>query len=184
MEFASADDLKTYASSTGRTYVSIALEQSGKKIGSMILELFTDLNPKTCAHFLQGVGPNTFKGGFKYAGTPIHRIVKHAYIQGGDVVDGTGKGDPGFSIADETFAVMHSEAGLLGLATSGEPHTASTQFYITLAGPLKWLDGKRVVFGKVVDQAGLDTLRRVEALTTNNERPLPELIVTAMQVVA
>ena len=29
-------------------------------------------------------------GGFKYAGTPIHRIVKHAYIQGGDVVDGTG----------------------------------------------------------------------------------------------
>ncbi|KAJ9530594.1 hypothetical protein QJQ45_014793 [Haematococcus lacustris] len=152
--------------------------------GDLALSSRSDLNPKTCAHFLQGVSPNTFKGGFKYAGTPIHRIVKHAYIQGGDVVDGTGKGDPGFSIADETFAVTHSEAGLLGLATSGEPHTASTQFYITLAGPLKWLDGKRVVFGKVVDQAGLDTLRRVEALTTNNERPLPELIVTAMQVVA
>jgi cyclophilin family peptidyl-prolyl cis-trans isomerase len=40
------------------------------------------------------------------------------------------------------------QAGLIGMANNGHPHTAATQFYITLS-PLGWLDGKRVVFGKV-----------------------------------
>jgi cyclophilin family peptidyl-prolyl cis-trans isomerase len=53
-----------------------------------------------------------------------------------------GAGKPGFTIPDETFAIKHDAPGLVGLATSGEPHTASAQFYITL-GPLPWLDGKR-----------------------------------------
>jgi cyclophilin family peptidyl-prolyl cis-trans isomerase len=44
--------------------------------------------------------------------------------------DHTGKGNPGWTLPDETFAVTHTEAGLVGMATCGEPHTASTQFYI------------------------------------------------------
>ncbi len=38
--------------------------------------------------------------------------------------------------------------GMVAMANNNEPHTAATQFYITL-NPLHWLDGKRVVFGKV-----------------------------------
>lgn len=37
---------------------------------------------------------------------------------------------------------------MVGMANNGEPHTAASQFYIA-ANPLHWLDGKRVVFGKV-----------------------------------
>lgn len=63
----------------------------------------------------------------------------------------TGKGDPQFTIPDETFAVKHDERGLLAMANNGQPHTGSCQWYVTLA-PLSWLDGKRVVFGKVLTQ--------------------------------
>ena len=49
--------------------------------------------------------------------------------QGGDVSDGTGKGDPHFHIADETFAVKHDGVGILGMANNGPdaPHSAATQ---------------------------------------------------------
>lgn len=89
MEIGSQQELQSLAESTGRTYVKMSLQQSGALLGSMIIELFTDICPRTCANFLEGV-KGTFKGGLKYLGSPIHRIVKHAYIQGGDVVDGTG----------------------------------------------------------------------------------------------
>ncbi len=126
-----------------------------------------------------------------------------------------GKGNPGWTLPDETFAVKHDEVGLIGLANNGEPHTAASQFYITLQ-PVPWLNGKRVVFGKVsgvracvhcgeqksrvvplstwtfvlvsvrteqvVDRAGLELLRVVEQLPTNNERPLPEVTISDIKV--
>ena len=86
-------------------------------------------------------------------GTPIHRVVRQGYIQGGDCVNGTGAGDPKFSIPDETFAVAHDDVGILGMANNGVSHTANTQFYITL-NPATWLNGKWVAFGKVLTQEG------------------------------
>ena len=51
------------------------------------------------------------------------------HSQGGDVVDGTGKGIPPFHIADESFAVKHDDVGILGMANNGPdaPHTGATQ---------------------------------------------------------
>lgn len=69
------------------------------------------------------------------------------------MVDGSGKGDPGFVLPDETFAVKHDERGVLGMANKGQPHTAASQFYITLQ-PLPFLDGKRVAFGRVLTAEG------------------------------
>ena len=124
--------------------------------------------------------------------------------QGGDVSDGTGKGDPHFHIADETFAVKHDEVGILGMANNGPdaPHSAATQvtrqpipsnlkyfshlllivslpfqFYITL-NPLKWLDGRTVAFGKVLTAEGLRVLKKLELLELNNERPIPEVTIS------
>uniref|UniRef100_A0A7S0WF71 Peptidyl-prolyl cis-trans isomerase n=1 Tax=Chlamydomonas leiostraca TaxID=1034604 RepID=A0A7S0WF71_9CHLO len=183
MEFASREAVQEYAQTTGRQYVQVTLDHAGNgELGSLIIELYTDQCPKTCENFINGV-KGKFSGGFKYQGSPIHRIVKHAYIQGGDVVDGTGKGNPGWSIPDESFALKHDDVGWVGMANMGQPHTAATQFYITLQ-PLTWLDGKRVVFGKVVDAAGLELLRQVEGLPTNNERPLPEVTVSKIELIA
>lgn len=70
-----------------------------------------------------------------YVGSPIHRIVKDGWLQGGDIV--TGKGDASEAafesgaFEDESFAVSHDRAGLLCMANKG-PHTNGSQFYITM----------------------------------------------------
>mmetsp|Transcript_40188 Transcript_40188/g.89173 ORF Transcript_40188/g.89173 Transcript_40188/m.89173 type:complete len:188 (+) Transcript_40188:182-745(+) len=182
MEFPDQASFQEYAQSTGRTYVSINLQQPElhNNLGTILLELYTDICPRTCESFLNFVNGHQ---SYHYKGSPIHRVVQHAFIQGGDVVDGTGKGSiPGYVLPDETFAVKHDEEGILGMANNGEPHTGSTQFYITL-NPLKWLDGKRVAFGKVITQEGLDVLKKVESVSCNNERPVPEVIIAECNIV-
>ena len=67
------------------------------------------------------------------------------------------------------------------MANDGEPHTGATQFYVTL-NPLKWLDGKRVAFGRVLNLEGLGVLKKVEGLVLNNERPVPEVVVSEAKV--
>ena len=42
-------------------------------------------------------------------------------------MDGTGKGDPQYHIADESFAIKHDAVGVLAMANNGEPTTAGTQ---------------------------------------------------------
>ena len=67
------------------------------------------------------------------------------------------------------------------LLTSPASLLLSLQFYLTL-NPLKWLDGKKVAFGKVLTSEGLAVLKVVEAVTLNNERPLPEIIISEARV--
>jgi peptidylprolyl isomerase len=54
------------------------------------------------------------------------------------------------------------------MANSG-PDTNRSQFFVTFA-PTPWLDGKHVVFGKVVE--GMEVLDKVEQQGTRSGRPL------------
>jgi peptidyl-prolyl isomerase H (cyclophilin H) len=81
-------------------------------------------------------------------------------VQGGDFLKGDGTGSLsiyGDKFADENFEVKHTGAGLLSMANSG-PNTNGCQFFIT-CDKCDFLDGKHVVFGKLVD--GLLTLRKI-----------------------
>ena len=60
---------------------------------------------------------------------------------------------------DETFALTHTEPGLLSMANKG-PDTNGSQFFITLNGGLNQLDGKHCIFGKVTK--GLDFVKSFE----------------------
>ncbi|EFB17781.1 hypothetical protein PANDA_017231, partial [Ailuropoda melanoleuca] len=60
--------------------------------------------------------------------------------------------------ADENFKLRHSAPGLLSMANSG-PSTNGCQFFITCS-KCDWLDGKHVVFGKIID--GLLVMRKIE----------------------
>jgi hypothetical protein len=70
---------------------------------------------------------------------------------------------------DETFVGSHTGPGLLSSANSG-PNTNGCQFFITCA-KTDWLDGKHVVFGRVLGD-GMLVMRKLEAVATGqNNRP-------------
>ncbi|KAJ3300162.1 hypothetical protein HK104_003772 [Borealophlyctis nickersoniae] len=143
------------------------------------MELFKDVVPKTAENFRQLCTGEHKKNGVPqgYKGCQFHRVIKDFMVQGGDFLKGDGSGS--FSIygepfADENFQLKHSAPGLLSMANSG-PNTNGCQFFITCA-KCDFLDGKHVVFGRLVD--GLLTLRKIENVPTgpNNRPKLPVII--------
>ena len=61
------------------------------------------------------------------------------------------------------------------------PASKCLQFYSTL-NPLPWLDGKRVAFGRVLTAEGFSLLEQLEGMSVNNERPVPEVVITEAAV--
>ena len=76
---------------------------------------------------------------------------------------------------DENFQIKHTERGQLSMANAG-PNTNGSQFFIT-SRACPHLDGKHVVFGKVL--TGLSILDEIENSPTNgNDRPLTEIVIS------
>jgi peptidyl-prolyl cis-trans isomerase B (cyclophilin B) len=137
----------------------------------VILELDGDNAPITAGNFVDLVDQ-----GF-YNGLTFHRVIKDFVAQGGDPQgNGTGgyvpkgkgqerripleiklKGspEPAYSQVFEDVQsgsqvpVLVHKRGVLSMARSQSPDSASSQFYVTLAD-VNFLDGKYAVFGKVV----------------------------------
>ncbi|XP_074602331.1 peptidyl-prolyl cis-trans isomerase 6-like [Brevipalpus obovatus] len=147
----------------------------GRDVGTITLGLFGDVAPKTVKNFVT-LADRGFEG-YGYRGTPFHRVVPNFMIQGGDVTQHNGYG--GLSIygerfPDENFLIKHSEPGMLSMANSGKDSNGSQFFITTVQAP--WLDGKHVVFGKVV--AGMDVVRSIEKVATDrNDQPLLKVII-------
>lgn len=127
--------------------------------GVIRIQILKGEAPITSANFLDLV-----HRGF-YNGLTFHRYEPGFVIQGGDPT-GTGRG--GF-IDPQTHKVRNiplevkpnlkfDSAGVVGMARSNDPDSASSQFYISL-GPAPWLDGKYAVFGKVID--GLSSVQQL-----------------------
>ena len=127
----------------------------------VVVELWADVVPKTAENFRclctgeKGACAAFGSPPLHYKGNAAHRIVPYQILQAGDITTGDGKGGEsiyGRKFADESFdgrAGRHSSKGLLSMANSGRNSNGS-QFFITLDA-MPHLDGKHVVFGRVVE---------------------------------
>ena len=122
--------------------------------GTVVVELYPELAPITVENFEKLV-----KEGF-YDGLTWHRV-EDWVVQTGDPL-GTGEGGSSETIPLEISRVLKNRRGMLGMARTIDPNSASSQFYV-LKSDAPGLDGGYAVFGKVV--SGMDV---IDQLTTED----------------
>ena len=169
----------------GRSYVYMNINTGANVTSKVVIELFEDICPKTCENFRQlccGYEKAGISEKVSYINSEFHRVVKGMYVQGGNLSKlFNSKDGSGFSIyngefADESFEVKHKEVGLLGMCKRGGiPDTNDTQFYVTTGAPLTFMDGKTVIFGRVVE--GFRVFKLIEKMDTVNEKPSPSVTI-------
>lgn len=118
--------------------------------GEFTIELYPEFAPATVANFIELAG-----SGF-YNGTIFHRVVDNFMAQGGDP-EGTGMGGSGKNIPGEFSAngfkqnTLSHTRGVISMARSMQPNSASSQFFICYSDDCTFLDGNYAAFGKVIE---------------------------------
>ena len=142
--------------------------------GEIVIELNQEQAPATAANFLEYVD-----AGF-YDGTVFHRVIRGFMIQGGGfTLDGEQNGlqqkKTRAPIRNEADNGLENRRGTIAMARTGNPHSATAQFFINLVDnrslnhsgktPRGW---GYTVFGELV--AGLDTVDRIAGVATGSPR--------------
>lgn len=149
---------------TGKHKATIEIED----YGTVELELDADTAPVTVSNFAQ-LANSKF-----YDGLTFHRIMRNFMIQGGDP-QGTGMGGSDTNIVGEfsTNGIKNDikhESGVISMARSMDPNSASSQFFIC-DGPeknLSHLDGSYAAFGHVTK--GMEIIDKI----ANDAKPLDD----------
>lgn len=164
---------------THRVYFEVSID--GKKVGNIEFGLYGKTVPRTVENFRalctgeKGIGRVGKR--LSYVGSGFHRIIPNFMVQGGDFTSGDGRGGEsiyGSKFADESFAIPHGEAGALSMANAGKD-TNGSQFFITTTAT-SWLDGKHVVFGRVI--GGMAIVRELERIGSSTGRPTKRAIIS------
>jgi Peptidyl-prolyl cis-trans isomerase (rotamase) - cyclophilin family len=108
-----------------------------------------------------------------YDTTTFNRVVPNFVIQGGKLSTRESGMTAAIEtrseklIADEPNKILH-QRGVVSMANSGEPNSASTQFFI-VETDASYLDGKYSAFGRVT--SGMNVVDDINRRPVINERP-------------
>ena len=133
-------------------------------MGTMTAELYADKAPKTVGNFLEYV-----KSGY-FNGTIFHRVIPGFMIQGGGFTKDMNEKPTRPPLQHEGAACGTNESGTLAMARTGDPHSATAQFFVNVANndrlnytlpPQGW---GYCAFGKVT--RGMDIAQKIVAVPT------------------
>ena len=157
--------------------------------GDMVVEFYPDVAPMHVESFVALANEQYFDG------TTFHRVIPDFVIQGGDPnsklenrsLHGTGgRAGKFFGIGDENdsstwlipqeFNSIPHEKGILSMARTNDPNSASSQFFVCHGDP-SFLDNNYTVFGKVIQ--GLEVIDSIANVEKDmNDNPLEKIEMT------
>jgi peptidyl-prolyl cis-trans isomerase B (cyclophilin B) len=155
--------------------------------GVIEIDLFTEQAPNTTANFIQYVNDGFFDG------LIFHRVIPNFMIQGGGFEPGMRQKSPNAPIQNEADNGLKNERGTLSMARTNDPHSATSQFFISVKDNA-FLDFKSkdangwgyAVFAKVV--SGMDVVDSIAQTPTGNsgghgDVPLENVVIEKAEVV-
>ncbi len=148
-------------------------------MGEIVVELDQEKAPKTVENFLQYV-----KSGY-YKGTIFHRVINGFMIQGGGFNKKMVQLPTKKPVENEAKNGLQNVQYSIAMARTGDPHSATSQFFINV-GQNAALDypGRDgfgyTVFGKVIK--GMDVVDQIKAVPTGDSGPYQDVPLTPVVI--
>lgn len=156
-------------------------------VGQIKVALDFENTPTTAQNFLDYA-----KEGF-YAGTLFHRVIDGFMVQGGGLLPGMeDKRSKSAPIKNEANKGAKNKRGTLAMARTGDPHSATSQFFINVADNA-FLDFTSestqgwgyCVFGHVVE--GMEVVDKIKSVPTTSRRghqdvPVDDVLIERVEI--
>ena len=145
-------------------------------LGNILLEIYPEKAPKTVNNFLGYIKEK------QYEDTIFHRVIPGFMIQGGGFDKAMKKKPTRQPIENEADNGLKNEIGTIAMARTGDPHSATSQFFINVKNNV-FLNHTEptqrgygyTVFGKVIN--GMDVVNRISEAPTGRRDAPKEMIV-------
>ncbi len=148
-------------------------------LGNFVVELYPAKAPKTVQNFVQYAKDKHFDG------TIFHRVIDGFMVQGGGFTADMAQKPTRAPIALEIDRSLKNERGTIAMARTGNPNSATAQFFINLVDNANLNapqpDGYGyAVFGKVV--SGMETIDAIRSVATRNQNGFQNVPATPITI--
>ena len=148
-------------------------------LGHFVVELYPAKAPKTVQNFVQYAQDKHFDG------TIFHRVIDGFMVQGGGFTANMAQKPTRAPIPLEIDRSLKNERGTIAMARTGNPNSATAQFFINLVDNANLNapqpDGYGyAVFGKVI--SGMETIDAIRSVATRNQNGFQNVPATPITI--